>query len=53
MPKRTEPPPKLDDESLEKLAQFTKRILQVPRHEVRDKPDSTGTIPTEEPCPET
>jgi hypothetical protein len=52
MPKRTEPPPKADDDSLEKLAEFTKRILQVPRSEVRDKPDSTGK-PIDELCPET
>jgi hypothetical protein len=52
MNKRKEPPPKDEPDSLEKLAQFTRKILQVPRSEVRDKPDSTGTIPIKEPCPE-
>lgn len=52
MSKRKEPPPKEPD-SLEKLAQFTKSILQVPRAEIRDNPDSTGAPKIEEPCPET
>ena len=47
-----EPPPKEPD-SLERLAEFTKRILQVPRSELADKDDSDGTIPIDEPCPET
>ena len=52
MTKRKEPPPKEPD-SLDKLAQFTKQILQVPRSEIRDKPDSTGPTTIDEPCPET
>ena len=51
MPKRKEPPPKPEPDSLDKLAQFTKAILQVPRSDVRDNPDSTGTA-IDEPCPE-
>jgi hypothetical protein len=47
-----EPPPKEPD-SLDKLAEFTKRILQVPRSELPRKDDSDGTIPIDEPCPET
>lgn len=35
-----EPPPK---DSLEKLAEFTRRILQVPRSELPDKRGSVGT----------
>ena len=39
--KPKEPPPKEPD-SLEKLADFTKRILRVPKEELNDKPVSTG-----------
>jgi hypothetical protein len=35
-----EPPP---EDSLKKLADFTKRILRVPKDELKDKPASTGT----------
>jgi hypothetical protein len=52
MTKRKEPPPKEPD-SLERLAQFTKQILQVPRAEVRDNPDSIGTQAEELLSPET
>lgn len=51
--KPIEPPPEDEPNSLEKLAEFTRRILQVPRNELPDKRPSTGPIPTEEPCPET
>jgi hypothetical protein len=46
-PKEPEPPPK---DSLEKLADFTKRILRVPRSEVQDKDASTGPKKIDEPC---
>ena len=50
--KPDEPPPESGDESLRRLAQFTQRILQVPKHELQDKDDSTGPKELEEPCPE-
>jgi hypothetical protein len=43
MNKPKEPPPKEPD-SLEKLRDFTKRILRVPKDELKDKRASTGTI---------
>jgi len=36
------PPP---EDSLRKLAEFTKRILRVPKDELKDKRGSTGTRP--------
>jgi len=39
--KPKEPPPKEPD-SLEKLREFTKRILQVPKDGLKDKRDSIG-----------
>lgn len=54
MGKRKEPPEEVETGSLERLAEFTKRILQVPRAELTDdKDDSDGTNPIDEPCPET
>jgi hypothetical protein len=53
MKKHEEPPEPPPEDSLEKLAEFTRRILQVPRSELNDKDDSVGTIPIDEPCPET
>jgi hypothetical protein len=53
-----EPPPEAVPEkepelnSLEKLAEFTRRILQVPKSELPSKDDSDGMIPIDEPCPE-
>jgi hypothetical protein len=47
--KPKEPPPK---DSLAKLADFTKRILQVPRSELPNKDTSDGPKTTDEPCPE-
>jgi hypothetical protein len=41
MDKPKEPPPKEPD-SLERLADFTKRILRVPKEELNDKRDSAG-----------
>jgi hypothetical protein len=41
MDKPKEPPPKEPD-SLERLADFTKRILRVPKEEMQDKRASTG-----------
>ena len=50
MTKQQEP----DDEpdSLANLAEFTKRILQVPKSEIQDNSDSDGTTTIDEPCPE-
>lgn len=45
-----EPPPK---DSLDRLAEFTKRILRVKRSELPDKKPSTGSMPDKEPCPDT
>jgi hypothetical protein len=50
MKKPKKPPPK---DSLEKLAKFTKKILQVPRSALPNKRDSDGTKTTDEQCPET
>jgi hypothetical protein len=50
--KPDEPPPENGDESLQRLAEFTKRILQVPKHELQDSDDSTGPKKIDEPCPE-
>jgi hypothetical protein len=38
--KPQEPPP---EDSLKRLAEFTKRILRVPKDELKDKRDSTGS----------
>lgn len=53
MKKDKEPPPKDEPDSLERLADFTRKILQVPRSEITDNDDSDGMIPSDEPCPET
>ena len=53
MKKYKEPPEPPPEDSLAKLADFTKRILQVPRSELTDKDDSDGTMTSDEPCPET
>lgn len=45
-----EPPP---EDSLQRLAEFTKRILRVPKEELKDKRDSNGTKTISEPCPDT
>jgi hypothetical protein len=50
MTKDKEPPPK---DSLEKLADFTRRILQVPRSELPSRATSDGSKKTDEPSPET
>ena len=48
-----EEPPEDGDASLERLAEFTKRILQVPKSELNDgNNDSDGTPTIDEPCPE-
>jgi hypothetical protein len=44
-----EPPP---EDSLAKLAQFTQRILRVPKSDVQDKGISDGPKKIDEPCPE-
>jgi hypothetical protein len=44
----TEPPPEGD--SLERLADFTRRILRVPKSELQDKDDS-GQTKIDEPSP--
>lgn len=46
-----EPPP---EDSLDRLAEFTRQILQVPKSEIadNDNDDSNGTTPIEEPCPD-
>jgi len=51
MTKHKEPQEQPPEDSLAKLAAFTKRILQVPRSELPDKRGSTGII-DDEPCPE-
>ena len=48
--KPDEPPPK---DSLAALAEFTKRILRVPKHELQDNNDLSGPNKIDEPCPET
>ena len=53
MKQHKEPPEPPPEDSLAKLAEFTKRILQVRRDELPDKRGSTGPIPDSEPCPET
>ena len=51
MTKHKEPPEQPPEDSLAKLAAFTKRILQVKRNELPDKRGSAGTM-KDEPCPE-
>ena len=51
--KPKEPPPEDGDESLRRLAEFTRRILQVPKQELSDSNDSDGPKKIDEPCPET
>ncbi len=45
MTKEKEPPPKPPD-SLEKLAEFTKKILRVPKDQIRNREDSTSETET-------
>ena len=45
-----EPPP---EDSLAKLAQFTKQILRVPKSDVQDKGTSDMPKKINEPCPDT
>jgi hypothetical protein len=40
------------EDSLAKLAQFTKRILRVPKRDVQDKDISDGPRKIKQPCPE-
>ena len=44
-----EPPP---EDSLKKLAEFTERVLRVPRSELPNKGTSGGPKKIDEPCPE-
>jgi hypothetical protein len=48
--KPVEPPP---EDSLKKLAEFTKRILRVPKDELKDKRGSSGPISNKSTCQET
>jgi hypothetical protein len=50
--KRREPKDPPPDNSLAKLAEFTKRILRVPKSDVQDKGISDGPKKIDEPCPE-
>jgi hypothetical protein len=45
---KKKPPNRRREDSLKKLAEFTKRILRVPKDELKDKRDSTGQTLTEE-----
>jgi hypothetical protein len=52
MKKHTKPPEPPPEDSLVKLAEFTKRILQVPRSELPSKHDFGGPKKIDEPCPD-
>ena len=50
MKKPETPPP---EDSLKRLAEFTRRILRVPKAELPNSNGSTGLKKIDEPCPDT